>query len=89
MPIVREAAPVRVELKLFATYRRYLPPHSTGNACHVTVPAGTPVIDLLTELGVPSQRGVSVVLINGHDASPDRVVEEGDVVAVFPALAGG
>ncbi len=80
---------MRVRLKLFATYRRYLPPGCTGNACDVDVPAGTPAIDLMTQFGVPNEPGDSVILVNGHHVPSDQVLKEGDVVAIFPALAGG
>ena len=80
---------MRVTLKLFATYRRYLPPESVGNACDVDVPTGMPVIDLLTRFGVPYESGASVILVNGRGASPEQALKAGDVVAAFPALAGG
>ena len=76
-----------IQLKLFATYRRYLPPESQGSACDLRVPAGTRVADLLTEFGIPADG--SVILVNGHGASPERSLDSGDVVAVFPAMAGG
>ncbi len=80
---------MRVTLKLFATYRRYLPPGNVGNACDVDVPTGMPVIDLLTRLGVPHEPGASVILVNGRGVPPEQALEAGDVVAAFPALAGG
>ena len=80
---------MRVTLKLFATYRRHLPPGSVENACDLDVPAGTPVSDLLTRFGVPHEPGDSVVLVNGRDASPEQALVAGDVVAAFPAIAGG
>ncbi|MFW6115998.1 MAG: MoaD/ThiS family protein [Chloroflexota bacterium] len=83
------AESVRVELKLLAAYRRYLPCETAGNSCIVEVPSGTPVIDLLASFDVPGKHDASVVLINGRDAAVDRVLEDGDVVTVFPAMAGG
>ena len=79
---------MKVRLKLFATFRRYLPPGTQGSACDVEVPDGTQVSDLLSQFGVPEQESL-LILVNGHDAGPDRVLQEGDVVAVSPALAGG
>lgn len=78
-----------VTLKLFTTYRRHLPPGSVGNACELHAPAGTPVSDLLARFGVPHEPGASVILVNGRDASLERTLEAGDVVAAFPAMAGG
>ncbi len=79
---------MKVRLKLFATYRRYLPPDSSGNALDLTVPPGARVGDLLAQVGVPERESL-VILVNGRDAGPERVLQEGDAVAVFPALAGG
>ncbi len=79
---------MNVQLKLFATLRQYLPPGSRGNSCEVEVPAGTRVSDLLARFGVPTG-GSLVILVNGRDADPHRALEEGDVVSVFLAMAGG
>lgn len=87
--MIQEALTLRVELKLLATYRRYLPPEGTGNSCVVEVSRGTPVAGLLAQFDVPRRRGSSVVLVNGRDAALDRALEDGDVVTVFPAMAGG
>lgn len=76
-----------VQLKLFATYRRYLPPESQGGVCDLQVPAGTQVADVLAEFGIPADG--SVILVNGHGATPERSLNGGDVVAVFPSMAGG
>ncbi len=78
---------MRVTLKLFATFRRYLPPGSRGHAHDLEVAAGALVADVLARFEVPTD-GV-VILVNGHAAALERPLDEGDVVAVFPALAGG
>jgi molybdopterin converting factor small subunit len=79
---------MKVRLKLFATFRRYLPPGTQGSACDVEVPDSTPVSELLSRFGVPQKESL-MILVNGRDAGPDRVLQDGDVVAVFPTLAGG
>jgi molybdopterin converting factor small subunit len=79
---------MKVRLKLFATFRRYLPPGTQGSARDMEVPDDTQVSDLLSQFGVPEKESL-VILVNGRDAGPDRVLQEGDVVAVFPTLAGG
>ena len=79
---------MKVQLKLFATYRSYLPPGTVGSAVDVQVPAGTRVGDLLRQLGLPRNES-RVVLVNGLGVKEDQVLHENDVVAAFPALAGG
>jgi len=79
---------MKVRLKLFATFRRHLPTGTQGSACDVEVPDGTKVSDLLSRFGVPDKESL-MILVNGRDAGPDRVLRDGDIVAIFPAVAGG
>lgn len=79
---------MKVRLKLFATFRRYLPPGAQGSATDVEVPPRAHVSTLLAYVGLPDNESC-VVLVNGRHAELDTVLREGDVVAVFPAIAGG
>jgi len=77
---------MKIQLKLIATYRDYLPPENQGKA-EIDVPEGTTAVSVLTELGVPIKE--SVVLVNGRSPNPGETLEEGCVVFAFPATAGG
>lgn len=79
---------MRVRLELFATLTAYLPPGSRDHAAELDVPPGTTVADLARRLGLPDHLSY-VVLVNGQDADAGRRLAEGDVVALFPPLAGG
>jgi molybdopterin converting factor small subunit len=79
---------MNVQIKLFATFRRYLPPGTQGSAVEVEVPAGTPVSQVLSQFEIPDQESF-VILVNGRGADPEQVLNEGDAIAVFPAMAGG
>lgn len=79
---------MKVSVKLLATYRKYLPPATKGNACEVNIPAGIPPKDLLARFDVPLG-AASVILVNGRMPDPNYVVTEGDVVCAFPAEGGG
>jgi len=54
----------------------------------IEIPQGSTVDDVAAHLGIPSglQR---IVLVNGHDAGPNRRLTAGDIVTLFPPLAGG
>ena len=81
---------MHVQVKLFATFRQYLPPNSKAGACDLEVPAGTQVLKVLSNLGVPLEKPDSVViLVNGRQADLKHTLDEGDVVSAFPAIAGG
>ena len=79
---------MRVEVKLFATLASYLPEPSNGGSAIVDVPDGSTVRQLLRMLGIPEELP-AIALVNGRDAVPEQVLEEGDVLTMFPPLAGG
>lgn len=78
---------IHITLKLFGGYLRFLPCDGEGHACDVEVPEGATVDDVLRRFEVPTED--RVVLVNGRVTPLDRVLEEEDVLAAFPALAGG
>jgi molybdopterin converting factor small subunit len=79
---------VKVTVRLFATFRDFLPQHAVQSALHVDVNAPETVQALLTALHVPEDLP-KIVLVNGKYASDDSLLTEGDVVSVFPPLIGG
>ena len=79
---------MKVSVKLIATYHKNLPPGTEGNVCEVDLPTGISAFELLARFDVPPMPE-SVVLVNGRVPSPDYLVQEGDVVCAFPAIAGG
>ena len=79
---------MRVEVRLFATLERYLPPGSHAGVAIVDVPDGSTAADVARRLGIPA--GLErVLLINGREATPDRPLAPGDVLDLYPPLAGG
>jgi IclR family pca regulon transcriptional regulator len=87
-PRRRSRMPLQVEVRLMATLRRHLPPGTRGSSCRLEVSPGSTAGELLSGLGVPNLES-HVVLVNGRDAAPAHVLADGDIVAAFPALAGG
>jgi len=79
---------VRVESKLLATFRKYLPPDTKSSSYDMEVRPGTLLEDLLPELPLP-QEMEKVVLVNGRGPQPGQVLQEDDVVCLFPVIAGG
>lgn len=83
---------MRVQLELYASLMQYLPPEAERHRVRLEVPPGTTAHALLDRYRVP--RGQAhLVLRNGvflHREDRDRMVlEEGDVVAAWPPVAGG
>lgn len=79
---------MKVELKLFATLARYLPDAADSGSATVDVPDGSTVRQLLSSLGIPDQMPL-MILVNGRDAAPEQVLEDSDVLTIFPPLVGG
>lgn len=79
---------MRVEVRLFATLSPFLPPTSRDGAILLDVPLESTVHDVLQQLGVPADLE-RVALVNGTNAAPERALHAGDVLTVFPPLAGG
>ena len=79
---------MRVEVRLFATLALFLPPASRDGAISLDVPLDSTVHDVLQQLGMPANLE-RVALVNGNDATPDRALQAGDVLTVFPPLVGG
>ena len=79
---------MKVEVRLFATLVAFLPSASRDGAAVLEVPDGTTVRQVVGGLGIPAELE-RVTLVNGTDATPDTPLRSGDVVTVFPPLAGG
>ncbi len=83
---------MRVTLKLFATLRDYLPKDSDPLGTVLEVPEHTSPEQVLKRLQVPPEQ-VHLVLINGVYVEPERrtrpLLQDGDVLAVWPPVAGG
>jgi molybdopterin converting factor small subunit len=79
---------VRVQIQLFATLMAFLPRDGRQGMAMLDVPEHSTVRDLVQRLGLPSDLE-RVTLINGGDSTPECPLHQGDIVAIFPPLAGG
>jgi sulfur carrier protein ThiS len=80
---------MQITIRLLAYYRRYLPGSANTQAGYaVEVAPGTCVSDVLADLPSPVADACAF-FVNGRHAEPDRILQEGDVLSVFPAAGGG
>ena len=79
---------MRVEVRLFATLARYLPKDTQAGRAYLEVAEGSTVADVAAALGIPPDLS-RIILVNDAEADEDRPLEAGDVVTLFPPLAGG
>jgi molybdopterin converting factor small subunit len=79
---------VQVEVQLHATLTPFLPPGSRDGVARIELPEHSTIAALIDRLAIPADLS-RVVLVNGHDVEDDAALHAGDVVDVFPPLAGG
>jgi sulfur carrier protein ThiS len=84
---------MKITLKLFASLTARLPAEARSNhKLELDVDPGTTVLGVIRRQGIPEAL-CAIVLIDGHwVARPDRatrVLAEGQVLAIWPPIAGG
>ena len=76
-----------VEVRLYATLRRYAP-NSSGGVLTVEVPLDYTVAELLNRISIELTE-VHIIMINGVISTPTTSLHEGDRLGLFPAVGGG
>lgn len=84
---------MQITFKLYASLTEYLPPDKRrGNEMTLDLPEGTTIEQVTEPLQMPPKL-VHLVLVNGRYVAPaDRashVLHPGDVLAIWPPVAGG
>ena len=81
-----------VTLKLFASLTDYLPKHAQDNKAQIEVSDSDTVGAIIKRYNLP-EKLVHLVLVNGvfitPEDRPNRVLKEGEVLAIWPPVAGG
>ena len=84
---------MKITFKLFATLTDYLPVTARrSNIVELEVAPDAPISQIIKPFGLPP-RLVHLVLVNGHYIPPEQrlthTLKEGDVLAIWPPIAGG
>ena len=79
---------MQISVKLLATLRKYRPEMPRAKALSLDVAAGTTVHEVVRQLGIPDSVPL-VAMVNNGVCKLDRVLVEGDKLALFPPVAGG
>lgn len=84
---------MKITFKLFASLTDYLPHHARqGNIVQLDVAPEASISQIIEPFGLP-QKSVHLVLVNGTYIAPENrlthTLTEGDVLAIWPPIAGG
>ena len=83
---------MQVQLELYASLMCYLPAHAERHKAVFDVAPGTSAHALLDIVGLPHEKA-HLVLRNGIYLNPEErdagLLQPGDVIAVWPPVAGG
>ena len=84
---------MNITFKLFATLTDYLPVEARrSNIVQLDVAPSAPISQIIAPFGLPP-RLVHLVLVNGRYLEPEKrlstTLAEGDVLAIWPPIAGG
>jgi sulfur carrier protein ThiS len=84
---------MHITFKLYASLTEYLPAEARrSNAVPLELPEGSTVAQAVEPYGLPMNL-VHLVLVNGAFVPPEqratRALVEGDVLAIWPPIAGG
>jgi len=83
---------LKIQLKLFANLKDFLPAGTPGNQIELEIEEGTTPAQLIDRYQLPP-RLTHLVLVNGHFIEPARrasvLLQDGDALAIWPPIAGG
>ena len=79
---------MRVSVRLHGILRRHHPGPDPHAPHEVEVAEHSVVRDLVSALGLPDDL-ILAASVNGEASEPDRPLNEGDRVSLFPPVAGG
>jgi sulfur carrier protein ThiS len=84
---------MQITFKLYASLGEHLPAdRRQGNQMPLEVAAGASIADIIAPFNLPMKL-VHLVLVNGVFVPPEeratRTLAEGDVLAIWPPIAGG
>lgn len=79
---------MEIEVRLFATFRDYLPQDSASFSFKKSLGKEMAVGKITEEIGLPPDVP-KIFIVNGNVVAGEYVLHDGDVVSIFPPVAGG
>jgi len=79
---------MNIQIKLFASLAKFLPEGVTRKQAPLSVPENITIKGVLEQLGIP-RKMAKLIMVNGTHRKSDDVLQEGDLLSIFPPVAGG
>jgi sulfur-carrier protein len=79
---------MKIEVKLFGNFQQYLPIKNDKYSCPLELEEGTNIGQVIEKLKIPNTHPM-IILVNGIHRKVEEPLQEGDVLSIFPPVAGG
>jgi len=79
---------MQVEIRLYATLRRYAPQGADAGVFVTDLTDGASVQDLVHSLKIIPEE-VHLIMVNGMNSTMERLLNSGDRIGLFPPIGGG
>jgi molybdopterin converting factor small subunit len=80
-----EERDMKITLKTYASLRQYTNGETT---LELELPQGSKITDVLKRIQIPNDE-IKNIMVNGKRSKKDKILKDGDRVALFPPIAGG
>ncbi len=79
---------MKIQLKLYASLRRFLPDVDIGEPTEVEVPDQVTIANIISRFKIPLEE-CHIILVNGNRTTAETILQPDDVVVIFPPMGGG
>ncbi len=79
---------MKIRLKLYASLRKYLPGTEIGEEVIIKVAQGSTIKDILSSFTI-DENLAKIIFVNGVHKGLDHILQENDLLVVFPPIGGG
>lgn len=79
---------MKIELHLYASLSKYLPPSAKFKTWNMEIETDATVSDVIEQMKI-DKKSVKLIFVNGVHADSGKVLNNGDRVGIFPPVGGG
>jgi molybdopterin converting factor small subunit len=79
---------MKIEIHLFASLSKYLPPGAVDKTFIMEIGQGATIQDVITRVGIP-RADIKIIFLNGIHAGDADALKDGDRLGLFPPIGGG